>query len=107
MVAHNVSSSIALVADVGEGACHEIEPLLVEALRSDTTSVFVARYATRLYVVVMRKGALQMANRYEARTDEDVLYHVLNVYEQFGLDVRTVPLMVYDGVSTDLLSKYF
>ena len=121
VVAHTVANGIALISEItlqpsqpsvetthassANLPCHEIEPLLVESLNRKDNCVNVALYDGRLYVVVMQRGSLLMANRYKVACGEDVLYHVLNAYQGFGLDVLHDPLYVY-GIDTALIKKY-
>ncbi len=45
----------------------------------------------QMIVVLLLQGKLQIATMYRVDTQEDILYHLLNIYTQWQLDANTFP----------------
>ena len=77
----------------------------------NSTSVFVEDRNSKLDVVVIKQGNLQLINTFAYSTKEDFLYQILNIYTVFTLDRGECPLKIYSekpkyGIK-ELLRKYF
>ena len=62
-------------------------------------------------IYVVDNGQIQLCTQFSFQSNEDLLYFVLNVYEQIGLNPERVPLKVSGNMhkkldSWDLLEKY-
>ena len=79
---------------------HIIPHLIVKAEgKGVATLVCAYRQTDKVAIVCLKEGRLQLANIYEAGTKEQMLYWVLNIYEQMNLSVKT-PLYAHCGEST-------
>lgn len=54
-----------------------------------------------LFITIKKDGQLQLCNHYQVQTDEDILYYVLFVLEQFGLNPATVKVSLSGNTETD------
>ena len=76
----------------------------------NNTSIFVVDRNTKLDVIVIKQGNLQLVNTFAYSTKEDFLYQVLNIYTIFALDMEQCPLKIYFEKQKpefkDLLKKY-
>ncbi len=80
---------------------HIIEGLLnAEAIGIDiihdqkllhNNGVICLLHKTKMVVVLLLQGKLQIATMYRIETQEDILYHLLNIYTQWQLDANTLP----------------
>lgn len=51
--------------------------------------------------ITAKKNGLQLCNHYQVQTDEDILYYVLFVLEQFELNPATVKVSLAGNIETD------
>jgi len=56
--------------------------------------IFANIWHQKVEIVVIKNGKLQLYNIFDYQTDEDLLYAILNVYEQIPLSPETIPLKV-------------
>ena len=107
---HPLSDTLTLVADASKWdekcSCHELEPMLVECLKTDEDSIHALRSDNRLYVCVLKENALVFVNRFTVNCDEDILYHILAAYKATDLDRMHTPLLVRGELDKVFLKKY-
>jgi len=51
-------------------------------------------WRNKIELIAIKNGKLLLYNTFSFRTNEDLLYFVLNVYEQLGLNPESVPLKI-------------
>jgi hypothetical protein len=88
----------------------------MKSLRANERSlidlVSVVFYPNNLLVAVNKTGQLQLMQSLQYQTPEDVAYHLLNIYNQFGFSQEDLPLDIGGLVHVDSsvyeeLLKYF
>jgi len=76
---------------------HVIAPLLTHAYQYTTGQrgykVFVHTGIGIMGIFLFKWGDLQFANTFSYETENDFLYYVLLIYEEFGLDTEKIPLL--------------
>ena len=60
---------------------------LAHKVQADEACMVAEAKGKVLHVLVFRNKQLQMANSFEAATNDDCLYHIMNCWTQHGLDV--------------------
>jgi hypothetical protein len=80
--------------------------------RSTTDLVSVIFYPNNLLVAVNKMGKLQLMQTLSYQTPDDVAYHLLTIYHQFGFSQEDMPLEIGGMVDVDSsvyeeLLKYF
>ncbi len=77
---------------------HIISPLLTHAYEHAKSQpgyqVFVHTGISIMGILLFKGKELQFANTFQYGSDNDYLYHVLSVYEEFKLDGEKIPLML-------------
>lgn len=73
---------------------YTISYLLQQYKNKGNTAVHVNFRQSSLEIAVIDKGALQLYNVFDFESAQDVLYFVLNVFEQLALNPQEIPLFV-------------
>ncbi len=62
----------------------------------------------KMILVLLLKGKLQIATMYHINTQEDILYHLLNIYTQWQLDANTLPTCMIgaDAHTSAFINQY-
>jgi len=76
---------------------HIMAPLLAQAFQHTTSQkgyqVFVHTGIGIMGIFLFESGDLQFANTFSYESENDFLYYVLLIYEEFGLQTEKIPLM--------------
>ena len=104
LAAHIVYSVDKMTLDIaksyfpGAKHMHIISPLLTHAYEHAKSQpgyqVFVHTGISIMGILLFKGKELQFANTFQYGSDNDYLYHVLSVYEEFKLDGEKIPLML-------------
>lgn len=89
--------ALALLNDVR--FVHEAVPLIESAVRNadrygSTDQLHVNINPGTADLVLVKSGQLVLYNRYPVRSDEDLVYFILRVYDQFELSQEETPLII-------------
>ncbi len=93
------------------------EKHIIEALLTTSTDLSTFPYANavicaineqQMIVALILQNKLQIATIYRINTQEDMLYHLLNIYTQWQLDANTLPTyLIGANASTEtFLNQY-
>lgn len=85
---------------------HHIFKLLRKKVDRNTNRVYANIRKDTVDIIVIKGNELLLVNSFQAMTNEDICYFILNTYEQLGLDMKTIPLKLLseDAVSEKLVS---
>lgn len=77
---------------------HIISPLVMQAYQHAKSQnghqVFIHAGISIMGIFLFKQDKLLFANTFKYSTDQDFLYHVLLIFDQFDLDTETIPLML-------------
>ncbi len=96
----------------GKAEKHIIEALLTTPTSLPafpyTDAVICAINEQQMIVVLILQNKLQLATMYRISTQEDILYHLLNIYTQWQLNANTLPtcLIGADASIETFLNQY-
>ncbi|MDR2840505.1 MAG: DUF3822 family protein [Paludibacter sp.] len=80
-------------------------------LKSKKTTVNVFVRAQQVDFVVVKQGILTLLNSFEYKTNEDIIYFILKVYDSLSLQPENDNLLIFSEKSikdlNDFLSEYF
>lgn len=90
---------------------HHLFKLLKQDVKRNSNAAFVYLRKDFVDLIVVNDNSLLLANAFQTKTNEDICYFVLNVYEQLGLDTETFALKILFENSADsglvaLLKQY-
>lgn len=77
--------------------------------QANCKQLFIHLLEEKFDVLLMDKGSVILANTYPCRTQDEFLYHVLNIFNQVKLDPYATFVLVggaSDGREVELLSQY-
>ncbi len=75
----------------GAAVLHHLAPIIAYCIRAygeDTACLHLSIDGSQAHIVVVKQGALQLANTYPYHSLDDVVYYALNVWKTCGLDAR-------------------
>ncbi len=73
---------------------HRISHNLKKKVEKNNPAIYAFLRSKEIDIIVVDQAKLQLAATYGVATNEDILYHILNVYEQLSLDVDEFPLQI-------------
>ena len=81
-------------------------------IESDSTHLTCIVFYQRIKIILFKEGALQIAQQYEYKTQEDVAYHLLNICERYNVSpaeirLRLKGLVVKESKLYEYLYNYF
>lgn len=99
-------------AEVKHAVSLEIEFYLSNYKNKPGQHAFIHVFGNQISVLILANGTLQLANQFTWKTNEDLLYFVLNCFEQLGLNPEEVPLKIAGELDKtnpcwELLRTYF
>lgn len=90
---------------------HHIARLLKKKIKKSENAVYANLRKNSIDLFVVKDNLLQFSNSFEVKTNEDICYFILNVYEQLQLDTETLTLILISENTVkeeliDLLKNY-
>jgi hypothetical protein len=84
---------------------HHIFNLLRKKIKKNVSSVYANLRKECVDIIVVKNSKLLIVNSFEAKSEQDIVYFVLNIYEQLELDIETFPLKLFSekSISSSLL----
>lgn len=83
---------------------HHIFKLFRKNIKKNKDSVYVNLRKNAIDIIVVKDNNLLITNSYETKTEQDICYFILNIYEQLELDIDIFPLQLLSEKSiTDSL----
>jgi hypothetical protein len=76
------------VQDFSHFAFNYLRSILARKFYSDSNELFIDIDQHFILAIIIKNGNLQLINTYSYRTNEDILYHFLNLSKIFGLDTN-------------------
>lgn len=80
---------------------HHVYKLLKSKVRRSSNAVFAYLRKDFVDLIVVKDNVLLLVNAFQAKTNEDICYFVLNAYEQLGLDTEVFALKLLSQKSVD------
>lgn len=74
---------------------HIIEHLLHIAQDNGMTTL---QFSNKLFIAIMKEGKLVLCNSFDAKTDEEILYYILLVYQELNLSQEDFPITFYGAL---------
>ncbi|MCX6208448.1 MAG: DUF3822 family protein [Bacteroidetes bacterium] len=87
---------------------HTYTKILENLLGSSSTIIEIIKvqfYAKHMIVTVVNNSTLQLIQSYAYNSAEDVIYYLLNIVQEFGLNVKSTPVEVSGLIDTQ--GKHF
>lgn len=85
---------------------------ILQKYQEKTDGVFIQFYEKEMLILTVREGALVLINTYKFSVEEDVLYHLFNIFEIWQFELEETPLFLSGMISDDSslyqkIKKYF
>ncbi|MFV0390613.1 MAG: DUF3822 family protein [Paludibacteraceae bacterium] len=74
---------------------HQVFRTLRKKVTRNTDTVYVNLQKDLIDVVVVKDSYLFLVNSFVIKTNEDICFHILNLFEQLDLDLKNIPLNVF------------
>ncbi len=80
----------------------------IRSLLMQTNGVICVLQGQQMIVILLLQGKLQIATMYHIETQDDILYHLLNIYTQWQLDANTLPTCMIgaEAATEEFLNQY-
>ena len=90
---------------------HHVFDLLRKFIRRAEDAVYLNVRKNAVDLALVKEGKLQLMSAFDVKTDEDICYFTLNVYEQFQLNTETFKLKInqqntINQLVVELLKQY-
>ncbi len=90
---------------------HHTFDLLRKFIKRTQDAVYLNVRKNAVDLALVKEGKLQLMSAFDVKTEEDICYFTLNMYEQFQLNTETFNLKIYPTNSetkhvSDLLKQY-
>lgn len=74
---------------------HQVFRILRKKISRNTDTVYANLQKDLIDIVVVKDGSLLLVNSFVIKTNEDICFHILNVFEQLNLDLQVMPLKLF------------
>ena len=73
---------------------HHVSRLLKKKIEKSENAVYANLRKDSIDILLVKDNTLQLANSFDSKTNEDICYFILNVYEQFQLNTENFTLNI-------------